>query len=152
MTNRWEIVPAEDFSDKSQWTANGKNRWSALRVRLLIVSSNGKASRLGPVVIEHDVAPGDTIKLRVKRERIVTSTETISEALRSASKTRILESLSAQIGSELSAKAPGFSGKIKAQTSTQSRTGTNARGREDGSAALRPTRSRISKARNTESS
>lgn len=120
MTMHWETLPSGDFLERAQWRPLGDHRYSALRVRLLFVRSNGKVSRLGPVVEEHDVEPGDTITLRRKRERIVTRTESISEAIRVASRSRFLDSLSAKIAAELGAKGLGFSGKLQTETLTRS--------------------------------
>jgi hypothetical protein len=82
-------------------------------LRLLIVSRSGKQSRDGPVVSEHEVAPGNTIKVRVHRQRVVTRTSTISDALREATAQRILDALSTTVSAELKAKAAGISGSVK---------------------------------------
>ena len=120
MTIRWESIPSIDFSERANWQSLGKSRFAALRVRLLLVCTNGQGSRLGPVIEEHRIVPGDKITLTRRRERVVTSTEEMSAAIRAATTARLSESLSTQVSSEVSSKLPGFSGKIAAQALTKS--------------------------------
>jgi hypothetical protein len=120
MTDRWQIVPSGDFAEKALWKFLGDDRWAALRLRLLYVCTDGKEARLGPVVEEHDVAKGDKITVRFERKRVVTQTESINDAIRVATTAKITEGLSSKIGSELAAKAPGFSGKIQSELSAHS--------------------------------
>jgi hypothetical protein len=120
MTMHWEIVPAVDFTTRKHWKSIGDDRWAALRLRLLYVRTNGKEARLGPVVEEHDVVKGDKITLRFKRQRVVTRTESVNDAIRESSAARILEGLSSKVSSELSAKVPGFSGKLQSDLSSNS--------------------------------
>jgi len=115
-TNKvWELLPNSDFTKRSIWRDLGNNRYAALRARLLIVCTNGKQSRLGPAIAEYNVAPGVTITIKRRRERIISRTETISKAIRFVATSRVCDKLAAKISSELSAKLPGFSGKIQSE-------------------------------------
>ena len=71
VTKVWEMLPNADFADRTNWQLLGNDRYAALRGRLLIVQSNGQKSRRGPVIEEYSVAPGDTIGLRRRRERVI---------------------------------------------------------------------------------
>lgn len=111
----WELLPSGDLADRSNWRPLGSNRYAALRVRVLIVKSNGKESRFGPVISAHNVAPDDTITLKRRRERVISWTDTISEAIRFTVTSRVCDQLTAKVSSELSAKIPGFSGKLQSE-------------------------------------
>lgn len=120
ITKSWELLPNSDISDRSSWRSLGNDRYAVFRARLLLVCTNDKQSRLGPVIAEHNVAPHDTITLRRKHERIISRTETISESIRFVATSRVCDQLTAKIGAELSTKVPGFSGKIQSELLTKS--------------------------------
>ena len=40
-TKAWETIPSADFASKLNWRSLGENRYAALRVRLLILQTNG---------------------------------------------------------------------------------------------------------------
>ena len=111
----WDSLPDADLSDRANWHALGNNRYAALRARLLIVQTNGSQSRFGPPIEAHNVAPHDTIELRTRREQVISRTNTISQAVRFAASSRVCDQLSAKVSAELSAKAPGYSGKLSSE-------------------------------------
>ena len=120
VTKVWEMLPNADFADRTNWQLLGNDRYAALRGRLLIVQSNGQKSRRGPVIEEYSVAPGDTIGLRRRRERVISHTTTISNAIIFAATSRVCDQLTAKVGAELAAKVPGFSGKLSSEILSKS--------------------------------
>ena len=120
VTKVWEMLPNADFADRTNWQLLGNDRYAALRGRLLIVQSNGQKSRRGPVIEEYSVAPGDTIGLRRRRERVISHTTTISNAIKFAATSRVCDQLTAKVGAELAAKVPGFSGKLSSEILSKS--------------------------------
>ena len=115
----WELLPNSDLGDRTNWRSLGDNRFAALRARLLIIRENEKQSRFGPVIAAHNVGPDDEITLKRRREQIIGRTETISEAVRFATTVRICDQLTAKLTSELSAKVPGFTGKLQSELLTK---------------------------------
>jgi hypothetical protein len=111
-TKDWEVLPNSDLADRASWLSLGNDRYAALRVRLLIVRSDGQQSRFGPVVNAYNVAPEDTIELRRRREQVISRTTTISEAIRFTTTSRVCDQLATKVSSELSAKGFGFAGKL----------------------------------------
>jgi hypothetical protein len=111
-TKYWETIPAADYADRESWQELGDNRFSALRLRILVVQTSGDASRLGPKFEEQAIPPSAGYKLRLGRKRVHSRTDAFSEAIRTASTTRITEKLSAKISSELSTKVPGVATKL----------------------------------------
>jgi len=112
---KWIFLPSGDLSDRINWKSIGDDRYAVLRSRLLLVWSKGEEYRFGPVISSHNVVPEDTITIRRKRELVITQNTSITESVRFAVNTRICEQLSSKIAAELSAKAPGFSGKISSE-------------------------------------
>jgi len=66
----WELVPDLDYSDRANWTLVGKDRYAALRLRLLVIRSDLGDSRLGPKLASHTVGPDHEVTIRVKRVRV----------------------------------------------------------------------------------
>ena len=119
-TKDWETLPNGDLRDRVNWRSLGNGRYAALRARLLFVRSEGQDSRFGPVVRAYNVAPNDTIELRRKREQVISRTTTISQAIRFTATSRICDHLAAKLNAELSAKLPGFSGKLGSEILSKS--------------------------------
>ena len=112
-TKHWELLPNTDFRNRMSWRELGNNRFAALRVRLLIVMREDSESKYGSVVNAYHIAAGaDSIKVRRRREQVISRTTTISEAIRFTATSRVCDSLATKVSSELSAKAAGFSGKL----------------------------------------
>jgi hypothetical protein len=86
----------------------------------MFVYTDGKQSRLGPVVAAHDLAKGLKVIVRRKQQRVVTRTSTIADAVRAMSATRILDALSSKVASEMAGVAPGFSAKVLSEVSVHS--------------------------------
>jgi len=120
VTKVWELLPDSDLSERANWRSLGGDRYSALRVRILIVQSNGSSSLLGPALESLTVAPHDTVELHQRSERVITRTNTISQAVKFAATSRVYEGLSSKVSAELSAKAPGYSGKLSTYLLTKS--------------------------------
>jgi len=116
----WEMLPNSDLRDRVNWRALGNDRFAALRARILIVRSDGKESRFGPVIRAFNVAPGNTIELRTKREQVISQTTTISDAIRFTTTSRVCDQLMVKLSAELSAKVPGFSGKLGSEILSKS--------------------------------
>ena len=116
----WEVLPSSDLADRASWRSLGGNRYGALRVRLLIVRSDGQQSRFGPVIKAYNVAPEDTIELRRRREQVISRTTTISEAIRFTTTSRVCDQLATKVSSELSGKGLGFSGKLSSEILSKS--------------------------------
>jgi hypothetical protein len=119
-TKRWELLPNSDFSERINWRSLGNDRHAALRVHLLIIMSEGSDFRYGSIVDGYNVAPGDTIEVRKKHEQIISRTNTISEAIRYATTSRVCDQLATRVSTELAAKTLGFSGKLKSEILTKS--------------------------------
>jgi hypothetical protein len=119
ITKNWEVMSDGDLVDMRNWRALGNNRYAALRLKLLIVRTDGQDSRFGPTIEALTIAPNDTIEVRRKREEVITQTNTITEAIRFSTTSRVNNSLTAKLVSELGAKAPGFSGKIGSELLTK---------------------------------
>jgi hypothetical protein len=111
-TKEWDCLPSGNLTEKVAWRSLGENRFAALRVRLLIVRRNINNFRYGNEEKGHLVAHGDEITLTKKRERIISHTDTIVQAIRLATTSRICETLSAKLTSELAAKVAGYSAKV----------------------------------------
>jgi hypothetical protein len=122
----WEVLPQVDLEDRCNWKVLQESRYAALRVRFLIVRSDGQAPRFGPIISKHNVAPGDTITLRRHREQTLNQTDSIRQAIRFTTTSMICDKLASRLSAEASVSAPGLSGKIAtcldAQTSTEVRT------------------------------
>jgi hypothetical protein len=114
------LLPNADFSDRAPWREIDDNRFAATRARLLIVHSNGKQSRLGSAIAEYNIAPNDSIEISRRRERVISRTETITEALRFTTTAKIIDKLSVKLGSELAGQLPGFSGKLQSEVLSSS--------------------------------
>jgi len=120
MPNHWDLVPPVDFTEQTHWKSLGDNRWGALRLRFLYVASKNNDPRPGPVFEKHPVDKGQKITIRMSRQKVVTHTESATDAVRVAATERISEQLAAKVSSELAAKAPGFSGKLQSELSSTS--------------------------------
>lgn len=107
----WEILPGTDLASIDNWRKVAKDRYFASRVQLMIVKRELDGHRDGNVIASHPVSK-DTIEIGVKRQLITSRTDTIQAALRFSTTERVLDQLSAKISSELSVKAPGYSGKL----------------------------------------
>lgn len=110
---QWDLLPRIDFEDRRNWRSLGQSRYGAFRARLLVVQSDRPEPRFGPIIAKHNVATGDTITLKRRRERILNHTETIREAIRFTATSQICETLSAKVAAEIALKVPGFSGSVK---------------------------------------
>ncbi|MEF3365747.1 hypothetical protein V3H18_04280 [Methylocystis sp. 9N] len=115
MTKKWEIVPGSDLSDRSKWRPLGGDRYAAIRARILIVESDGENSLPGPVIEELNVGPHVAHEIKIKRQITNIRTDTISNAIKFATSSRVCDRLAAKLGAEFSAKIPGFSGKIDSE-------------------------------------
>ena len=107
----WEILPGSDLASIENWRKVAKDRYFASRVQLMIVKRELNGHRDGNVIASHPVSK-DTIEIGVKHQLITSRTDTIQAALRFSTTERVLDQLSAKISSELSVKAPGYSGKL----------------------------------------
>ena len=114
-TKAWETIPSADFASKLNWRSLGENRYAALRVRLLILQTNGSELRFGRVMHAVNVAPHDSIAFRSKRSRVISQTTTITEAIRFATASRVCEKLAAKVSAELGGKLAGFAGKLSTE-------------------------------------
>lgn len=119
VAKHWELLPNVDLSERGNWRQIEKNQYSALRARLLIVRSKGSQSRFGPATTAYTINPGDTITKKRKRVRVLSHTETISEAIRFKTMSRICDQLSAKVSTELSVQPPGFKGKLQSELMTR---------------------------------
>ena len=108
---RWDILPATDLTVQANWRRVDKDRYLALRIRVMIVCSEENEYRDGAVISSHPVFK-DTIQLRVKRQQVISESDTIYQAVQFSTSKRILGQLTANISSELATKVPGFSGKL----------------------------------------
>ena len=120
-TKAWETIPSADFASKLNWRSLGENRYAALRVRLLILQTNGSESRFGRVMHAVNVAPHDSIAFRSKRSRVISQTTTITEAIRFATASRVCEKLAAKVSAELGGKLAGFAGKLRHRAACEHR-------------------------------
>jgi hypothetical protein len=111
----WELLPSGSLADQKHWRSVGSDRYAALRMLLLIIKSNGKVSRLGPIISEHNVSPEDTVVIRRKVEQVITYSTTLTQAIKYATTSRVGNRLSAKLAAELGAKALGFSGKLNSE-------------------------------------
>ena len=116
---KWVILPSTDLGLYESWKKIGQNRYAAFRLRLLIMMTHGNRSRFGPIINGYSVKPGIKQELRRKRTRIISCSDSITEAIRFNTSTRICDQLSARISAEMSAKTPGFSGKISSDLETK---------------------------------
>lgn len=112
---RWEILPNADLADSKNWRSLGDGKYATLRLRILIVRSNGDESRYGTIISAHNIGPGDTIVLRRRQERIVSRTDTINQAICYNATARLSDRLTSKVNLELSSKLPGFSGKLQSE-------------------------------------
>lgn len=108
----WEILPGGDLSDATNWKRVADDRFAAIRLVLFINRSSGSKSRYGPIVSGHNVGPGDTITVKRRKERIITHTNTVTEAIRYTASARLLDRVSVKLSAQLGASAPGYSGTI----------------------------------------
>ena len=106
------VLPSTDLSDSANWRSLGNYNYAVLRARFLVLYTIGDKSTYGPVVNEYHVDPGDELVITHKRQRIITATETISEAIRYTVGSQICDKLAAKLTSEIAIKALGFSGKL----------------------------------------
>jgi hypothetical protein len=111
ISKNWEVLPASDFAVQSSWRKIGKNRFFALRARLLIVRTDGRPARDGSPTKSYPITP-DTLSLRTMRQIVLSRTDTITQAIKFSVTERVLDQLSTKISAELSGKVPGFSGKL----------------------------------------
>ena len=119
-TQNWELLPDVNWGVRENWYSLGDNRYAAVRVRLLIAQSSGQQSQFGPVLEAYNVGPEDILEFRKRRERVVNQTTTVSEAIKSATMSRVCDQLVTKISVELSSKAPGFSGKLGSEILSKS--------------------------------
>lgn len=112
LEKRWEVLPQADLSEQANWRKLGNQRYAAFRARLLFVRSKGTTSLFGPIESAYNVAPGDTITIKYSRARVISHTETITQAVRFTVTERVCDRLAAKVSAELSAKVPGFSAKL----------------------------------------
>lgn len=119
ISKSWEVLPATDFAMHTNWRKVGKNRFFALRARLLIVRSDGSPARDGSPTKSYPITP-DTLSLRTMRQIVLSRTDTITQAVKFSTTERVLDQLSTKISSELSAKSPGFSAKLGSSMMTKS--------------------------------
>jgi hypothetical protein len=111
ISKSWEVLPATDLAVQTNWRKIGKNRFFLLRTRLLIVRSDGSPARDGSPTKSYPITP-DTLSLRTMRQIVLSRTDTITQAVKFSATERVLDQLSTKISAELSAKAPGYSGKL----------------------------------------
>jgi hypothetical protein len=111
ISKSWEVLPATDLAVQTNWRKIGKNRFFLLRTRLLIVRSDGSPARDGSPTKSYPITP-DTLSLRTMRQIVLSRTDTITQAVKFSTTERVLDQLSTKISAELSAKAPGYSGKL----------------------------------------
>jgi hypothetical protein len=111
ISKNWEVLPASDFAVQSNWRKIGKNRFFALRARLLIIRTDGRPARDGSPTKSYPITP-DTLSLRTMRQIVLSRTDTITQAIKFSVTERVLDHLSSKISTELSGKVPGFSGKL----------------------------------------
>ena len=108
-TKEWDCIPNSDLREQTSWRSLGHNRFSALRVRLLIVKRSENNFLYGNALAAHRIAKQDEITIRRKRERVISRTDTFTQAIRLATSSRICDTLSAKLTAELSAKVSGIS-------------------------------------------
>ena len=81
ISKNWEVLPASDFAVQSSWRKIGKNRFFALRTRLLIVRTDGRPARDGSPTKSYPITP-DTLSLRTMRQIVLSRTDTITQAIK----------------------------------------------------------------------
>jgi hypothetical protein len=102
----WTCIPAGGFSERRNWENLGGGVFAATRANLLTVKHEGQESRLGPVLQSFNVGGGIERAIRIKRQRVSSSTLTISDSVNSATTEHILSQLTAKISAELAANTP----------------------------------------------
>jgi hypothetical protein len=110
ISKTWDLLPAKDLTIQSSWKKAG-DRYSAIRVRLLIVRHELDEYRDGNVKESHPISV-DSISIETAHQTVTVLTDTMTAGLRFAVSQRVLDQLSSKITSELGVKAPGFSGKL----------------------------------------
>jgi hypothetical protein len=102
----WESVPDLDYSDRANWLRLEKDRYAAIRLRLLVVRSDPQESRLGPKLASHTVGPDHEVSIKVKRVTVRTTTAEILQAVKFTTASRLLSQIAAKITAKLASKTP----------------------------------------------
>jgi hypothetical protein len=102
----WDLVPDLDYSDRANWLRLGKDRYAALRLRLLVVRSDPQESRLGPKLASHTVGPDHEVSIKVRRVRVRTLTAEILQAVKFTTASRLLSQVAAKITAKIAGKTP----------------------------------------------
>lgn len=90
--HEWFVLPLSDLAERSTWHSLDGDRYAALRVFILATKSRG-ASRLGPGVAEHNVAPNDTIVVEQSHERIESHEQAITTSIQASVVSRVRHGL-----------------------------------------------------------
>jgi hypothetical protein len=102
----WESVPDLDYSDRTNWLLVGKNRYAAIRLRLLVVRSDPQESRLGPKLASHTVGPDHEVSIKVRRVTVKTTTAEILQAVKFTTASRLLSQIAAKVTAKIASKTP----------------------------------------------
>jgi len=116
---KWIYLPSGDLTERDKWKSIRKDHYAISRTKLIVISRRGKKSVYGPIISSHNVKAGTTITIKRREEQVISHRSSIEELIRFSVSSRISEKITAKIASELSAKAPGFSGRLKSELINQ---------------------------------
>ena len=114
-SKEWEILPQTDYALRENWRKPSKNKYAADRTRLLIIKKKEGGSVYGPVVSAHNINPYDKVELRIRREKVISHTESIKKAIGFTVSSKISDQLAAKISSRIGAKFSGLSANINSE-------------------------------------
>jgi len=110
---KWIYLPSGDLAERDTWKSIRKDHYAISRTKLIVVIGKGKEFVYGPVISSHNIAAGTTVTIKRLEGRVISHRSSIEELIRFTVSSRICEKFTAKIAAELSAKAPGFSGRLQ---------------------------------------
>jgi hypothetical protein len=111
----WDRLPKAEFSSRVDWTDIGDGVFAATRVNLMIVKRDGAESRLGPPLQSFNVGNGIERTIRIRRQKVSSSSGTIVRSVNSATTEHVLAQMTAKLSSEIGVGTPLASVKIGAE-------------------------------------
>ena len=108
----WDLSPTADFNNQISWTQLDKHRYAATRARILKVQTETAYDFHGPELDTATISSASTTrKFTYKRERVVSSSSTISDTIRTAVTDRVLNQITSKMSTGINATLP--IGKVK---------------------------------------
>ena len=91
ISKTWDVLPAKDLTIQSSWKKQS-DRYSAIRVRLLIVRHELDEYRDGNIKESHPISL-DSISIETARQTVTVLTDTMTAGLRFTVSQRVLDQL-----------------------------------------------------------